>query len=120
MTEEILRTVAEKYAVSVSDIRTVRYDRHIVAALSEAVGIMRGEGLSLKRIARAVNRTPRSTAAYFYGDRGNHRGAAPKGTAVYVRGAYLAKLREYAKRSETTIPALVNQAVSNMLEGRAA
>lgn len=115
---DIIRECAREQGLTVNEMREQRYTRRVVDAVVASIIRLKAAGVSQGRMALLLNRSEKVIYKYTKSIREGKAGKRRprKGVPIYVRGSYLPRLEEYARLTETTIPALVNKAVSDMLE----
>lgn len=114
---DIMREVAAEHGLTVGEIQKGRYKRNICRAVRDAVNRLRANGYSTGKIAQMTGRDPSTVETYIYYQLSpKERAEKPALMNIRVRNVYAPKLRRYAEMTGASVSAVVNQAISDMLE----
>ncbi|MEZ0060880.1 putative transcriptional regulator [Bradyrhizobium elkanii] len=119
ITRQIIGAVLEKYRVEPVELFGYSREGHLVAARREAARRLKKQGYSITRIGRILHRDHSTISNYIYESirkAKRERYVGKRGCMVEINPQYLEGLRRLAALSETTIKAIVNQAISDTLE----
>jgi predicted transcriptional regulator len=119
ITREVVRAVLKKFFIDAEEFFGNSRELHLIAARRDAALQLRSRGYSIAHIGRILGRHSTTVSNYVCDSTRKSkrlRYAANRDRMVEINPQYLAGLRKLAALSDTTIKAIVNQAVSDTLE----